>query len=102
MSIVYEYPDPNHLPPNSWLGDEIDDDVVVSHGDTLLKDGRRSHGSSPAGAGFIFDPTHKLRNRVFMFGTLLTCCFAIWHAFLRGRRTRKGYTELGQISQLTV
>jgi hypothetical protein len=102
MSFVHEYPDPNHLPPDTWFGDEINDDVVLSHGDTLLK-GRKNHGSSPNGAGFIFDSTHELRNRVFMLGTLVICCFAIfWHAFLRGRRGRKGYTELGPTSHLAV
>lgn len=34
MSIVDQYPDPN---PNNWQGADIDDDVVVSHGQSLLK-----------------------------------------------------------------
>lgn len=37
-SIIHEYPDPNSLDPNNWQGFAIDDDVVVSHGNSLKKD----------------------------------------------------------------
>ena len=35
--IVHEFPDPNSLDPNNWQGVTIDDDVVLSHGNSLLK-----------------------------------------------------------------
>jgi len=34
-SIVHEFPDPKSLNPNNWQGFDIDDDVVVSHGESL-------------------------------------------------------------------
>ena len=37
MGIVHEFPDPKSLDPNNWQGVTIDDDVVVSHGNSLLK-----------------------------------------------------------------
>jgi hypothetical protein len=38
MDIVHEFPDPTSLDPNNnWQGVVIDDDVVVSHGNSLLK-----------------------------------------------------------------
>jgi glucan 1,3-beta-glucosidase len=43
MSIVHEFPDPETLDPNNWQGVDIDDDVVVSHGDSLLHDGNGKH-----------------------------------------------------------
>jgi hypothetical protein len=36
-AIVHEFPDPATLPKNNWQGVQITDDVVVSHGDSLLK-----------------------------------------------------------------
>jgi glucan 1,3-beta-glucosidase len=48
MDIVEEFPDPATLPANNWQGVDIDDDVVVSHGDVLLHTGpgggRQIHG----------------------------------------------------------
>lgn len=38
-SIVHEFPDPTSLDPNNWQGVTIDDDVVVSHGQSLVEDG---------------------------------------------------------------
>jgi glucan 1,3-beta-glucosidase len=32
-----ELPDPNHLPRGDWAGDDIDDDVVLTDGASLLK-----------------------------------------------------------------
>ena len=38
MSIIDEYPDPNTLDDaNNWQGVAIDDDVVLSHGESLIK-----------------------------------------------------------------
>jgi hypothetical protein len=39
-SIVHEFPDPDDLPNNAWLGEEIDDDYVISHAGSLDKDGK--------------------------------------------------------------
>ncbi len=37
-SIVHEFPDPKSLDPNNWQGFNIDDDVVVTHGQSLSLD----------------------------------------------------------------
>jgi len=37
-SIVHEFPDPSSLNPNNWQGFPIDDDVVVSHGASLIQE----------------------------------------------------------------
>ena len=41
--VVHVFPDPATLPANNWQGVNIDDDVVVSHGDSLIKDDGVSH-----------------------------------------------------------
>lgn len=37
MDIVHEFPDPTSGDKNNWQGVKIDDDVVISHGNSLLK-----------------------------------------------------------------
>eukprot|EP00980_Cylindrotheca_fusiformis_P005008 scaffold1062_cov130-Cylindrotheca_fusiformis.AAC.14 len=37
-SIINEFPDPNDLPSNAWLGEEMDDDYVLSHAASLGED----------------------------------------------------------------
>lgn len=44
MDIVEEFPDPITLDPNNWQGVDIDDDVVVSHGASLLDNNGGRHG----------------------------------------------------------
>jgi glucan 1,3-beta-glucosidase len=51
MDIIHEYPDP--ATPGIWIGAPIDDDVVLSHGQSLLPRGSRvpitpiRHGHTP-------------------------------------------------------
>jgi len=92
MSIVSEYPDPDNLPDNTWMGDPIDDDVVLSHGDSLLK-GKRVHFSNSP---------RDHRNRLLGVAALIFFGVAISHAFFRNRRNRKGYTSLGPSTELSV
>ncbi|CAB9500876.1 Probable glucan 1,3-beta-glucosidase A [Seminavis robusta] len=94
MKIVKEYPDPDNLPENTWFGDEIDDDVVVSHGDSLLKGWKGS--SSKNGAGLSFDSAHGIRNNIFLCAAIMFFGYAVWRVCFKGRRQRKGYTELEQ------
>ena len=85
LNIVKEFPDPKHLPDNTWFGDSIDDDVVVSHGDTLLK-GKKVDDTAHGHAGG--------HHRLFLFGTLAFFGFAVWKVLVKGRRDRKGYTQV--------
>jgi glucan 1,3-beta-glucosidase len=36
-AVIHTFPDPKTLPANNWQGVVIDDDVVVSHGQSLMK-----------------------------------------------------------------
>lgn len=36
MAVIHEYPDPATLPKNNWQGVDIDDQVVLSHGDSFI------------------------------------------------------------------
>lgn len=46
-SIVDEYPDPATLPKKNWQGVDIDDDVVVSHGDSVMKNKKQKTVAAP-------------------------------------------------------
>jgi glucan 1,3-beta-glucosidase len=37
VDVIHTFPDPATLPANNWQGVLIDDDVVVSHGESLMK-----------------------------------------------------------------
>lgn len=99
MDVVHEFPDPNNLPPNTWIGPPIDDDVVISHGETLINGGGEvdEHGK------FIPGPaTTKKGGGPSLFGwlTIAFFAYAIWHVFFKGRKDRTQYTQVGH--ELTV
>lgn len=94
ISIVKEFPDPKHLPDGTWFGDPIDDDVVVSHGDSLLE-GKKTSNQRRPGAGVDFSSNRwGGHHNLFLFVALAFFGFAIWHVFLNGRPNRKGYTQV--------
>lgn len=93
MSIVHESPDPSRLPPNTWMGPAIDDDVVVSHGDSLLNHGR---SSSSGGEGIHFINEENTTMNILLLVAVIFFSYAVYRVFWRGRRERKGYTEVGQ------
>ena len=92
MSIVEEFPDPDNLPPNTWMGDDIDDDVVLSHGDSLLN-GKKVDISSRS---------ERHHHRFVAFMALFVFVLSIWHVFIRKRRNSKGYEEVGVSAQLSA
>lgn len=92
MNIVKEFPDPDNLPPNTWMGEEIDDDVVLSHGESLLKGKKVDVSSRSEGH----------HHRFFGFMAFVFFGLSIGHVFLRNRRNRKGYAEVGVSAQLSV
>ena len=42
MEVIHEFPDPDTIPANVWRGPPMDDDVVITHGDSLVK-GNNGH-----------------------------------------------------------
>jgi len=93
MSIVHEYPAPDNLPPNSWMGDPIDDDVVVTHGESLL------NGNHHNGPGLDFRSAGH--GKLYAFTALAFFGYAIYYTFFKGRKERKGYTQLSN-AQISV
>lgn len=91
-SVVHEYPDPDNLPPGTWFGDDINDDVVESHGNSLLKHGKSSSG----GFGIHFPSEGNGTGNFFLLVGIAFFGYAIYRVFLKGRRSRKGYSEIGQ------
>lgn len=98
MSIVDEYPDPSTLPANNWQGVDIDDDVVVTHGESLIHndDGTYHH----------IEPIHHTYHA--LVNWILFVCVALLSFFLGRyvvRRSRKnGYSQIETIENhsLTV
>ena len=86
MDVVKEYPDPHHLPPNTWFGDDIDDDVVISHGDSLIN-GKKTDSTQPS--EFNGEASHHW---TFIFVALAFCGLA--YVYLKRRGDRKGYTQV--------
>lgn len=46
MSIIHEFPPKASEDPNNWQGVEINDDIVISHGNSLLKGGEKEKEST--------------------------------------------------------
>lgn len=92
--ILAEFPRKEDLPPNAWIGPPIDDDVVVSHGDSLL---------SVNGEWVEPIPPHRS-----YFSTLMAAVGVVAFAlalryFWQGRRSQKHkYTPLNEISAISV
>jgi glucan 1,3-beta-glucosidase len=87
VSIIHEFPDPATLPATNWQGVVIDDDVVVSHGDSLLNVN-----------GHYIQPQHHHGGRLVVNAMLFVIAgfftLAVWR-FFHGKHSRKvQYTEL--------
>lgn len=79
-SIIHEFPDPSSLDPNNWQGVAIDDDVVVSHGQSLVKGRPGDHDSF----GY--------------FGLILFAILSICYIVFRKKSTKKSsYIEVKNI-----
>lgn len=91
------WPDPDDLPPGVWFGDEIDDDVVVSHGKTLLKSDGIHHVQR-----YHSEPDHTLRWLWVFGGAALLVASLVrrqLHHMVDGRKTA-GYTTIPTISEI--
>lgn len=79
MDAIDEFPDPADLPENSWKGPDIDDDVVVTHGDSLLHPIEPEH--------------HREAFNWFFLGTTLAFALVAWRVVLKKRRKHQ-YSQL--------
>mmetsp|Transcript_26346 Transcript_26346/g.55053 ORF Transcript_26346/g.55053 Transcript_26346/m.55053 type:complete len:591 (-) Transcript_26346:625-2397(-) len=84
-SVIHEYPDPDEV--DTWLGPALDDDVVLSHGQSILdpKEYRNEH---------------RLVNSTNMgwwvTGIAMVILVAVLSAYRRFRNRKSGYTSLPQ------
>ena len=88
MDVIHEFPDPDSLPVNHWPV-VIDDDVVLSHGDSLLN--VNGHYMEPQRYGRGGLVTYSLWILAGLFAG------ALWRFFYCGqgiRNRRKEYTEI--------
>jgi len=84
--ILFEFPDPDDV-PNMFQGPVIDDDVVVTHGDSLLHGG----GRNP------IQPIHHPETSIFRFILYVTIvCFfgAVVRTFWKKRRKYSEYEPI--------
>lgn len=79
-SIIDEYPDPDHLPQGIWMGPDYNDDIIVSHGQSLLPQG-------PFGMGYKF---------MVITGALLAAV-AFVRSWYNRRASKWQYAELGDV-----
>ena len=129
MSIVHEFPDPKHLPENTWFGPDIDDDYVVSHAGSIGKTGGEEHAIpnkeekiddvatyddddtvEPATMPKQEDSPSAIRegNQKSWFPLFVICfvCVGVWHVFFKQdinfRPQRYQYTSLDTPTALSV
>lgn len=89
MSVIHEFPDPEDT-PDMWIGGPIDDDVVLSHGESVLNptEWRREHSPS-----LINEGNMGLWIAAFVVPLV---AFAVVLYRRRSRGLKSGYTSLPQ------
>jgi glucan 1,3-beta-glucosidase len=80
MSVIHEYPDPAAA-TDPWMGVSVDDDIVLTHGQSLLEPSRRRHHRGYHGVWINL-------GWIFLTSTVL---YYAWHT--RSLR-KKGYTAV--------
>lgn len=99
MSIVTTFPDPNKI--DTWLGPALDDDSVLSHGQTNKKGifgGTRAKSSS----NNVQENGESKKSHWFHFFAFCFVAYGIWTVFLKNQfgfgRRRFDYNSLHQTS----
>jgi len=89
--VVHTFPDPADLPEDRWRGVPIDDDVVLSHGQTLMMPDGIHHRQR-----YDDDNGNESRGVVewIVLGTLAVVVVQVVRKYLRRRRKQAMYTEL--------
>jgi glucan 1,3-beta-glucosidase len=83
MDIIDVFPDPATLPKNNWQGVKLDDDVVVTHGDSLLHGGGRTSTVHHNNGFFHW----------FLFCTFLAFAAVSWRYYKR-RNNKHQYSSI--------
>lgn len=87
--VIHTFPDPSTLPANNWQGVVIDDDVVVSHGQSLMQpDGihhRQRYERKPSSTHWV---------GLFLLCICIVAGLALGRKHLRRRRKQAQYTEV--------
>lgn len=109
-AILHEFPDPNSLDTHNWQGFPIDDDVVVSHGQNLVKDAD-GDWYNPSSVTISDDkvqeivqekPATKYLNKNSAWLLLLLVVGAAFLLKKRSKKSREGYTEIGRVFELST
>lgn len=86
VTIIHEFPDPKSLDPSNWQGFSIDDDVVVSHGESLQMDMNGEwYNPSQSSSGHV-----SMMNGMIVFSVLVGFV-GIYRLITSSRRSKKGY-----------
>lgn len=89
-SIVHEFPDPSLSELNNWQGVVVDDDVVISHGESL------NVGVASEGVNNDALTTHSSTMSVAgLFASIFMATGLVLMGVRRGRKSKRGaYTAL--------
>jgi len=93
MSIVNEFPDPSSLDLNNWQSVPISDDVVVTHGQSVIKDEKGQWVVSKSSAdGTVVSGAMIIGVAILIFALLfgLYCV----HFVGKNRNKKDGYMEI--------
>jgi glucan 1,3-beta-glucosidase len=94
-AVVHTFPDPETLPPNNWQGVVIDDDIVLSHGESLVKaDGvhhlQRYEGKPPTVSHHV--------TRWILVSVALACAIALARRYMRRQHKYAQYIPVESTS----
>jgi glucan 1,3-beta-glucosidase len=102
IDVIHTFPDPKTLPANNWQGVVIDDDVVVSHGQSLMKrDGinHKQRNEVHEKHDQRFAPTQWMSEHIlvtsFIVCAILSILITLLRRFIRRRQKQAKYTPIG-------
>ena len=87
MSIIHEFPDPNSIDLSNWQGFDTDDDVVLSHGDSLKVD--HAHPKAAWNHNYLY----------LLCGIIIATIVFIFNS---KKKKRKYYTPIDAVYEMTV
>ena len=92
-SILHEFPAPHDIDPGEWLGPILDDDVIVSHGESILHPeqynaSRASSSASSSSWPWWTLPSPGWTGRA-LGAVLVMACLSLWYICRRHRPRRR-------------
>ncbi|KAL7579762.1 hypothetical protein ACA910_021900 [Epithemia clementina (nom. ined.)] len=100
-SVIHPFPAPEDIMPGQWKGPDLDDDVVVSHGDSILHPDRyNATKMATTTSSTKFSNWMRRRTNELLAGgvglVLLITLVCLAHGRRRHDRHKEGYTALPQ------